>query len=171
MEFSEILENRFSVRNYIDRPVDDAAVETLLAAIEASPSGANRQSYKICVVRDAAKRKRLSDASGPQGWMTSAPLFLVFFADIDQYTAGMGERLADCLPIQDATIAQAYAQLAATDLGLGSCWVAPFARDSAQQICGIEGNLKMAGILTVGHTTESKPKRKRRGPKEWSVRM
>ena len=169
MEFSEIIETRYSSRQYTSRPVDDRAIESILAAIEAAPSGANRQSYRIVVVRNDEKRKQLAEASSGQGWMAQAPVLLVFFADLDQYSAGMGDRLADILPIQDATIAQAYAQMAAFDLGLGTCWVAPFARDKALEICGLDGNLKLTGILTVGHTTESKPKRKRRKPSEWTV--
>jgi nitroreductase len=171
MEFSEIIEKRYSTRKFIDRPVDDQAIESILEAIEAAPSGGNRQSYKIAIVRDEAKRKALSDASGPQGWMMSAPVFFVFFADLDQYAAGFGDRLTDVIPIEDATIAMAYAQLAAFDLGLGSCWVAPFARETAQDICGLDGKLQHIGILPVGHTTESKPIRKRRKPLEWSVKM
>jgi nitroreductase len=171
MEFSEILEKRHSSRSYIDRPVDDQAIDSLLEAITAAPSGGNRQSYKVAVVRDSEKRKLLMEASGPQGWMLTAPVFFVFFADVEQYKAGFGTKLEDMLPVIDATIAMVYAQLEATDLGLGTCWVAPFAREFAQGICGLEGNLKQVGILTVGHTTESMPKRKRRKAGEWSVRM
>jgi len=171
MEFTEILEKRFSSRRYIAQPVDDEAIESLLEAIMAAPSGANLQSYRIFVVRDEEKRRKLMEASGPQGWMTSAPVFLVFFADLDQYTSGMGDRLTDIVPTQDATIAQAYAQLAACDLGLGTCWVAPFARDQVKEILHIEGNLSLTGILTIGHSSEPVPKRKRRKAWEWSVKV
>jgi nitroreductase len=170
MEFSELIEKRFSTRKYINRPVDDEAIDSLLEAVMAAPSGANLQSYKVAVVTDDKMRAALTDASGPQGWMSEAPVLLVFFADLDTFKAGIGKRLDNVIPLQDATIAMAYAQLAAFDLGLGTCWVAPFAGDSAQKTCGLKGSLLLSGILTVGHTNESKPKRKRRKPSEWSVR-
>jgi nitroreductase len=171
MEFTEILEKRHSVRTYINRPVDDEAVDALLEAIQAAPSGGNRQAYKVAVVRDDEKRRRLAEASRSQAWMLGAPVFFVFFADIDRSKAGFGEKLTEIIPMEDAVIAMTYAQLAAFDLGLGTCLVAPFALDDAQEICGLEGNLIQTGILTVGHSTETAPKRKRRKIQEWAVRI
>jgi nitroreductase len=171
MELSEIISTRHSSRQYVEQPVDDDAIDSILEAINAAPSAGNHQAYKVAVVRDADKRRCLMEASGPQGWMSTAPVFLVFFADLDQYSSAMGDRLADCVPIQDATIAQAYAQLEASDLNLGSCWVAPFAGTSAQEILGLKGNLKLTGILTLGHSHEGTIKRKRRKPQDWSVKI
>jgi nitroreductase len=169
MEFSEILKTRHSSRQFLDQPVDDQAIESILEAITSAPSAANMQAYKIAIVRDPEKRRCLAAASGPQGWLDTAPVLMVFFADLDQYASRMGDRLLDCVPIQDPTIAQAYAQLEASDLGLGSCWVGPFAHEQAQDICGLKGNLKMTGILAIGHTHETPRKRGRRKSVEWAV--
>ena len=56
-------------------------------------------------------------------------------------------------------------------MGLGSCWVASHAREVAQEILGIEGDLRFVGILTLGHAADTKPRRKRRGPDEWTFQV
>jgi nitroreductase len=103
--------------------------------------------------------------------MKSAPVFLVFFADIDQFGRRYGKIHADTMPLQDATIAMTFAHLAATELGLGSCWIGTFARDEAQDICGLKGNLQFAGILILGKTDARRPRRDRRGPGAWAHKM
>jgi nitroreductase len=171
MDFWEVIEGRFSARSYTSREVPDEAIDKILAAIESAPSAGNLQSYKVVVVRDEGLRRKLADASSHQGWMARAPVFLVFFADLDQFMTRYGEAHIDTMPLQDATIAMAYAQLAAFNLGLGCCWIGTFARYDAQRICGLKGNLQFTGILTIGHTTESKPRRRRRKPREWSISL
>jgi nitroreductase len=171
MEFFDLTEARFSARTYTSKDVTEEQIGKILEAIEAAPTSGNHQAYVVAVVRDEGIRQKLAQASGPQGWIAKAPVLMVFFSDLDRHKNAYGEERHGIIPCQDPTIAMAYAQLAATDLGLGTCWVAPFARDSAQEICGLEGNLALTGLLTIGHTTEEKPHRKRRKPDEWTVRM
>jgi len=169
MEFTELIENRFSTRTYTSVGLDDDTIDEILDAILAAPSAGNHQAYKVAVVRDEETRSKLADASGPQGWIARAPVVLAFFSDLDIHSSSYGSKKAGIFPCLDPTIAMVYAQLAATDLGLGSCWVAPFAHETAQEICGLDGNLALVGLLPIGHTSESKPKRKRRKSSEWSV--
>jgi nitroreductase len=103
--------------------------------------------------------------------MKSAPVFLVFFADMDQFGRRYGKTHADTMPLQDATIAMTFAHLAATEVGLGSCWIGTFARDKAKDICGLKGNLQFAGILILGKTGARKPGRTRRGPEAWAHKI
>jgi len=171
MEFKELLEKRFSSRTYTSRRVSEEAIEEILLAIESAPSAGNLQSYRVVIVRDVELRQKLAEASRNQLWMVKAPIHLVFFADIDQYQSKFAEHLIEVTPLQDATIAMAYAQLAAANLGLGTCWVASHAWDTAQEILELEGNLILAGILAVGYTNENQGKRKRRGPEHWAIEI
>ncbi len=171
MEFKRVLSERFSERRYTNDPVSDRDIIDILEAIDTAPSAGNLQSYKVVVVRDGSMRKELADASSGQTWMAQAPVFLVFFADLDQFHTRYGEQHTDTMPLQDATIAMAYAQLAATDVGLGTCWIGTFARYQAQDILRLSGNLQFAGILTLGHPKGAVPARNRRGHRSWGIWM
>jgi len=169
MEFRELLDKRFSARTYTSVEVDESAVQEMLEAVKAAPSAGNLQSYHVVVVRDSDKKQKLADASGPQGWIAKAPVVFAFFADMTKFCSRYSNTCHPTMSTQDATIAIAYAQLAAANLGLGSCWVGPFAADDAQEICGLEGDLVFAGLLTLGHTAESQTRRKRRNESEWTT--
>lgn len=78
----ETLLNRVSVRDYEDRPVDDATVDAVLKAAFRAPTSSNIQSYSVIVVRDPAIREKLYPITGNQKHILTAPVFLAFCADL-----------------------------------------------------------------------------------------
>lgn len=55
MEFSEVLQQRSSIRDFSDRPVEDELLESLLAKSLAAPSWSNTQPYRIAIARGAVR--------------------------------------------------------------------------------------------------------------------
>lgn len=168
MEFKKLVDERFSERRYTNEPVTDPEIIAILEAADSAPSAGNLQSYRAVVVKDENMRRSLARESSNQDWMADAPIFLVFFADLDQFRTRYGDHHADLMPLQDATIAMAYAQLAAVDMGMGTCWIGTFARNKAQELLRLSGNLVFAGILTLGRPKGKKPTRSRRGHPDWA---
>ena len=125
-----ILERR-SIRRYTDEAVSDAEVEQILEAARLAPSGSNTQPWRFTVVRDAAKRAAIAQASHRQEWMNTAPVHVVCVADIRCRIPGYaGPPLDDENPlpelkkiIRDTSIAVEHLVLEATELGLGTCWL------------------------------------------------
>ena len=64
--------------------------------------------------------------------------------------------------MQDATIACAYAQLAATALGLGTCWIGAFDDSMARIIAGAPATWQPVAILPVGYPADTPKPRERR---------
>jgi nitroreductase len=171
MEFNEVVEKRYSAREYRRQPVPEPLLERVLAAIDAAPSAVNLQSFKVVVVTDEAKRRRIAELCGPQEWMIQAPVFLCFFSDPDNYRAARGENpRAERLSFQDATIAAAYAQLAATDAGLATCWVGRGLDAPIGQFLGLPPSLKFAAVITLGYAADVPEPRERKGPAAWCIR-
>ena len=58
MEFSKVLENRFSVRDYKDLPVEDDKIDAIIKAGMEAPTARNTQCEKIYVLKsqDAIKK-------------------------------------------------------------------------------------------------------------------
>jgi nitroreductase len=61
MELSEALRTTGAVRDYTDQAVDDAVLARVLDTARFAPSGANAQAWRIVVVKDPDKRRRLRD--------------------------------------------------------------------------------------------------------------
>lgn len=171
MEFTEVIEKRYSAREYRQDPVPDALLERVLAATDAAPSAVNLQSFKVVVVTDESNRRRIADLCGSQEWMVQAPVHLCFFADPDNYRATRGENpRAERLAFQDATIAAAYAQLAATDAGLATCWVGRGLDAPVGGLLGLPPSMKFTAVITLGYAADAPEPRERKGPAAWCIR-
>ncbi len=83
-----------------------------------------------------------------------APLVLVFCAHPARSAKKYGQRGATLYGVQDATIACAYAQLAATALGLASVWVGAFDDEAVRAAIGAGQDLLPVAILPIGYAGE-----------------
>ena len=78
----QLLKNHYSVRKYTTRQVPDEMVKTIVDCGQMAPTSSYFQSYTIIQVSDAEKRKNLRKWSGDQEWVETAPLALLFCADL-----------------------------------------------------------------------------------------
>ncbi|MEM4221833.1 MAG: nitroreductase family protein [archaeon] len=160
MEFFEVLEKRRSVRKFKEKEIPSEILEKILYSSNLAPSAGNLQAYKIYVVKDKETKKEIADAAYGQEFIAEAPIVLVFCAVPEESSWKYGPRGEKLYCIQDATIVCAYAQLAATALGLGSVWVGAFDEERIKKIIGTE-NIPVA-VLPVGYPDEALKKRKRK---------
>jgi len=65
MEFEEVVRTTFAARTFTDDPVDDATLARILDDARFAPSGGNRQPWKVVVVKEEAKRKRIAELCAP----------------------------------------------------------------------------------------------------------
>jgi nitroreductase len=162
MDFSEVVNNRTSTRNFLPKPVEEEKIQTILDLTSLAPSAGNIQAYKIFVVKDKEKMKLIdANIGGVQRKLSNlAPIIFVFCADPDESAKRYGEKGIKLYSIQDATIACSYAQLIATSLHLGTCWVGSF--DAKQVLEVIHTDLLPVSILLVGYSLETLPRRSRK---------
>ncbi|MCI0503646.1 nitroreductase family protein [Candidatus Micrarchaeota archaeon] len=169
MDFFETLDKRRSVRAFSDKPVDAPAAKKLLDAIMLAPSAGGLQAYKIYLVRDKSTLDALGLAANGQDCVANAPLALVFTADQKRSASKYDERGFELYSIQDATIAAAYSQLAATALGLGSVWVGGFDPLEVSRLVRAGPYEVPVAIIPIGHPAEN-PERVQRKPLKSIVR-
>jgi len=153
--FFELIEARHSVRVYRDEPVDAVQLHKLLAAAALAPSAGDLQAYQVVIVEAPAAKAALATAALGQDFLAQAPAVLVFLADPARSAAKYGQRGAALFSIQDATIAAAYVQLAATELGLATCWVGAFRDRPVADAVAAPAGLHPVALVAVGHPAES----------------
>ncbi|MEM4284469.1 MAG: nitroreductase family protein [Candidatus Caldarchaeum sp.] len=154
MDFFAVLRERHSVRAFAERPVEPEKLQAVLEAANRAPSAGNLQAYEIYVVTRPAVLKALMRAAFEQKFVAQAPVVLVFCAHPARSASSYGERGATLYSIQDATIACAYAQLAATAVGLGSVWVGAFDEDAVRKALGVGKELVPVALLPIGYAAE-----------------
>lgn len=163
MEFFEVVAERRSIRAWRARDVERDKLEKVLAAANMAPSAGDLQAYEIVMARHPTTRASLAAAAHGQAFLAEAPVVLVFFSDPSRSAARYAARGERLFCIQDATIAACHAQLAATALGLGSCWVGAFDDRRVAQALGAPAGLNPVCMLAIGYAAE-RPDRTSRRP-------
>jgi nitroreductase len=132
----EAIKSRRAIRSFEDKPVDEAAVQTLLEAATYAPSAINVQPWKFTIVMNKTEMKKLSDVA--------KPMLIRMLPDIgDEGLVGLKKRLSDPnynifynapllifisgikspYAVYDCSMAAQNMMLAAYTLGIGSCWI------------------------------------------------
>lgn len=164
MDVFEVIEARRSVRRFRPAPVPAEDLERILDACDRAPSAGNLQAYEIHQVESEELREALFHAAYDQAWIREAPVVLVFSAHPER-SKRYGDRGATLYAIQDATVAAAYAQLAAVARGLASCWIGAFDEDDVSKALELPRGLRPIVLLPIGLADEVPDPPKRRGTK------
>ncbi len=152
--FHKLAVRRHSIRRYTSEPISAEDVKLILEAALLAPTSKSSRSWQFICVDDRDMLERLAQCK-PAG---AAPIARCQLAIV---VAGNPE-LSDPW-IEDASIAAAYMQLQAEDLGLGSCWIQVRGRFTAddipseeyvQELLGMPGELPVLCIMTFGHKDE-----------------
>jgi len=155
MDFFDAVARRHSVRAFENVEVEQEKVERILEAANRAPSAGDLQAYQVYLVRSRNLRLALARAALDQMFIAEAPLVLVFCAAPAKSAIKYGRRGQQLYALQDATIACAYAQLAATALGLGAVWVGAFDEDAVRRAIGIQEDEIPISILPVGYPAQA----------------
>lgn len=162
MELFDLIKKRQSIRVFQEKPVEEEKVKKILEAANSAPSAGNLQAYEIVVVRDKKIKEKLCQVALGQDPILFAPVVFVFFTSPARSGLKYGERGEKLYSLQDATIAAAYAQLAAVDLGLGCVWIGAFEDEKVKEVLGAPKELIPVAILPVGYPAEKPEKTERR---------
>ncbi|MFH1587489.1 MAG: nitroreductase family protein [Candidatus Diapherotrites archaeon] len=151
MDFFDVVGKRHSVRSYQDKEVEEVKLGKILSAIKRTPSAGGLRSFRVEVVKDKTTKGLLTGQTFGRAELDLAPVLLVFLADLEISASKYGERGRDLYCVQDATIAAAYSQLAATALGLSSVWVGAFHEKEVGEILGAKENERPVAIIVLGY--------------------
>ena len=159
MGFFQLIEKRYSVRAYRPDPVEEEKLEQVLEAARLAPTAANRQPFQFVVVHTAGRESELRRVY-QRAWFTQAPLVICACAiPAEGWVRVDGKPYVDV----DVTIAMDHLILAATELGLGTCWIAAFDPAAAREVLGLPEGVEPVLLTPLGYPADS-PGRKMRKP-------
>ncbi len=161
---SAVIDNimtRTSVRSYLDQPVEQEKIETMLRAAMAAPSAVNRQPWHFVVVTEKPLLQALAEANPNAGMAARAPLAIVVCGDMDKALDGDGRDYW----IQDCSAATENLLLAAHGLGLGAVWTGTYPIQercqAVSQALALSDNLVPLCTIVIGYPDgETTPKDK-----------
>ncbi len=149
MEFTDVITARKSTRDFDEKPVEEEKLNKILEAARLAPSWANKQCCKYIVVKDKANIAELAGILN--SWLKKAPVVLAACAD----PKDSGSRNGMDYYLVDVGISMQQLILAATDLGLGTCWIGGFDEAKVKKILGVPENIKVVALTPVGYAAEA----------------
>lgn len=158
MDFFELIESRYSVRSYSDRPVEEEKLRRVLRAAQVAPTAANLQPFRL-LVRQTHGREDDLGRLYHRDWFYNAPLVIGICAvPGEAWVRRDGKNYADV----DATIAMDHMILAAAALGLGTCWVAAFDPAVARSVFDLPDGIEPLAFTPLGYAADEPPAEKTR---------
>ena len=130
MEFTQVIENRYSCKNFSARQLAPAQLDAILAAGRVAPTAKNLQEQRIYVIQSAQGLAKI-DAATPCRYG--------------------GKRDSG---VEDASIVATHLMLAAANAGVDSCWLNFFDPDKLAQALGLPENEEILMILDLGFAAE-----------------
>lgn len=147
MEFNELIENRFSCKNYNDKKVEKEALQAILEAGRLAPTAKNRQEQRIYVVQSEEGLKKIDEIT-PCRYGASTVLVCAY-KDVDIYRYGKNNA-----GIEDVAIVSTYMMLASKNAGVDSCWINRFDPEAAKKVLGLPEDEEVVLLMDLGYPSE-----------------
>jgi nitroreductase len=126
-----------------EQEVGDDIITKILDAGRRSQSSKNVQPWHFIVVKDRAKLQALSQTGAYTGHLAGAAFAILLASSDDQYWIAY-----------DLGQAAAYLQLAAWELGVGSCIASIYEPDKAKAILDVPMTMDLKVALSFGYPAE-----------------
>ena len=166
LDFSKIQEtatlksilSRRSIRKFLNKPISKELLTLLLAASQSAPSKSNLQQYSILVIQDQNIKNEISDLIGNTKWALTAPIFILYLADIRRNIKITNDRGYDhknnnvdtfMNSVIDSALAMQSTICAAESTGLGVCPISMIRNiiEEVKVICELpKGVFPIAGL-------------------------
>lgn len=150
-DFESLAIARRSTRKFKNEKISPDEAQKIFQAALLAPTAKNGKSWEFVAVENKDTLRKLSECKEAGG---------AFVADCALAIVVLGDKSATDTWVEDASIAAAFMQLQAEDLGLGSCWChvhdrsradGKRAEDYVRELLEIPSNFGVLCIIAIGY--------------------
>jgi nitroreductase len=141
MDVSEAIRTQRAVRRFTDQPLPEEAIRAILNAGRRAQSSKNTQPWQFIAIRDKDMLKQLAECGAYAGHLAGAACGVAL---ISPNPTGF-----------DLGQAAACMQLAAWELGIGSCIASMYEPERAKALLGVPADLHFDIALSFGYPDPS----------------
>lgn len=145
----ELAKERYSVRKFSDKKVEDEKLELILEAGRIAPTAKNYQPQRTLVLRSEENIAKLNKLTPCVYGATTALLVCG-----DKNVAWVNEQDGVNSANVDAAIVATHMMLEAWELGVGSCWVGVFHNEEATEMFELPEGYYPVCILMLGYPAD-----------------
>ena len=196
MEFSEIVQQRRSIKSYLpDKEISDAELKELMQEVVLSPSSYNLQHWTFIAVRDNSLKEKIQAAAWGQEQVLTCSVLLVVCGKLNAYQdapeiykdtpQGIQEKVLPIIKdfydgkgqlqrdeaIRSASLAAMILMLAAQNRGWATVPMIGFDPEAVSKLANLRPNYIPAMLMTLGYKKDDPRPRDYRRPIEEIVRI
>lgn len=142
MDAVEAMKIRRSVREYKDKPISKEMLEKMIDAARFAPTARNVQPWEFIVITQPDILKKIGQLAENGRFVSQAKACIAVFCSDTKYY------------LEDGCAATENMLIAATSLGVGSCWVAGDKKPYCNQLSdllGVPTSFKLVSLIALGY--------------------
>lgn len=150
MDFTTLCKDRYSVRAYSDKPIEEEKLNKILQTALSAPTAKNNRPVRFIVCKS---KEALAKAASCSPCTFKAPVVIIVCTDTDVcWNATDGSRTSADI---DATLVGSQLMLSATENGLGTCFVLLFDPQKTKEVFELPNNIKPIFYMPIGYKAET----------------
>lgn len=146
MNFLQLTKDRYSVRSYDKRPVEQEKIDNILEAGNNAPTAKNLQPHRIYVIQSPENREKVKQCTNSH---YDAPLFLLICYNEEESWFASGDASGSI----DAAIVGTHMMFEVVEQGLGCVWVAAFNKERTSELFNLPDNIKPVAFFPIGYAS------------------
>lgn len=150
MDFLKLAEDRYSVREFTDEPINDEIIAGILHAGHVAPTACNYQPQRIYVIKSPEALEKLKGCTRCHFDCTCAMLVCY-----NKEECWVRKYDGESSGFVDASIVTTHMMLEATELGIGSTWVMHFNPLKITEAFNLPESIVPVALLVMGHPVPS----------------
>ena len=146
MDFLTLAAERYSVRKFKNKPVEQDKIDKLIKAAQLAPTACNFQPQRVYVLNSEESLARLKNCTK---WHFDCPLAMIVCYDKNECWTRKYDNMQS--GVVDASIVTTHIMLEAAEIGLGSTWVMSYNPEAVSSEFGLPENIESVAILVMGY--------------------
>lgn len=149
MDFLKLAAERYSVRKFKDKPIEQESIDKILTSAQIAPTGCNYQPQRILVINNEEALAKLKECTRCH---FDAPCAMLICYNKDEcWTRPYDGNQSG---IVDASIVTTHMMLQAWELSVGSTWVMHFNPFKMREAFAIPENIEPVALLVMGYPAD-----------------
>ena len=150
--FLDLVKQRTSVRNFSQKPIEQAKLDYIMEAVRLAPSACNNQPWSFIILDKKEDINKISEIYPRDGFRT-APVCIVACGNHTESWKRSRDSKDHC--DIDVTIAVTHLTLAAAEQGLGTCWVCNFDAKKCSGILNLPADIEPVALIPIGYPSDA----------------
>ena len=152
MDVYKAIKHKRAIRKFLDQPLKEEEIKIILNAARLAQSSKNMQAWSFIAIKEKTALQTLSECGQYAGHIAGAALAIAIVTPDPDLRFNI---------MFDAGQAASYMQLAAWELGIGSCLATIYEHDRARELLSFPEDMHIRIAISFGYpaTVENRPAR------------